>query len=194
MNSIKLQSIINSLEIDYQRGKSLLLKVSEAEQKKQKRFWFWTVLLIISSFTLILFLVLKPNQAFKYPDILLVISAVLNIMFSIIMARKNYNSTKYTFKKIKFTANQIEVVNRQTSKTIQIKRPLEYKLILNQNDSRPIIQMNILNTASITFQLDSMQDFPIVTDAIADILNTEFKAHQAINDFTEELTFINSAI
>ena len=46
MNSIKLQPIITSLNIDYQRGQSLTLEVNAEIKQKQQRFLIWSIVLI----------------------------------------------------------------------------------------------------------------------------------------------------
>ena len=103
---------------------------------------------------------------------------------------KNHSKAPYTFQKISFLLDKIEIQNKSI-RTISIPS-YKYTLRLSQAGKHPEITM-IFDNQSVHFHLDSMQDFPIVTDAIADVLKAEFKEHQIINDNVEELFFVKSS-
>lgn len=189
MNSIKLQPIITSLNIDYQRGQSLILEVNAAIKQKQSQFLIWSIVLIIGLIGLALAFQFTTLLDFDTKGILWLVGFVLLLSFSIFQIVRNYSKTPYSFQKIAFLPDKIEVQNKGT-RTVPIPSN-EYALRLNQAGERPQITI-LFDNKSVHFQLDSMQDFPIVTDAIADVLKFEFKEHQIINDEVEELTFKKS--
>lgn len=188
MNRIKIQPTINSLDIDYQRGQSLTLSVNAAERLKQQRFWLWSIVLILTVVALALAFQFTSLLVFDTKGILWLIGFVLVTGFSVFRIIQNYSKTPYTFQKINFLFDKIEIYKKSTPRIVTIPKDFEYTLRLNQAAKRPQITM-LLNDQTIRFQLDNMQDFPIVTDAIADVLKSTFKTHKAINDDVEELVF-----
>lgn len=189
MDSIKLQPVINSLDINYQRGESLTLEVNSAAQHKQQQFILWAIILLIALIGLALAFQFTTLLDFDTKGILWLIGFVLLIGFSVFQIVRHYSKTPYTFKKIAFLSDKIEIHRKATPQIIPMIAPFEYTLRLNQAGERPQIIMSLLDNQTVRFQLDNMQDFPIVTDAIADVLNTQFKSHKVIDDFVEELTF-----
>lgn len=189
MKSIKLAPIINSLNIDYQPGKSLTLRVSKTEQEKRKRFRFWLVILLIVVTALLVAIRYTSMLSFDNQGVLLIIVFGLLIGYSIFRSTQNYIKVPYTFQKIVFLPTSIQV---DEEATIKIQSPVAYDLILNQKAIRPFIKMKLSTGELISFHLDSMQDFPVITDAIADILKSKFESHQVIDESTEKLTFRNS--
>ncbi|MFK7950188.1 MAG: hypothetical protein AB8G11_21540 [Saprospiraceae bacterium] len=189
MNSIKLQPLINSLDIDYQRGKSLTLAVNSETQTKQQQFFIWSILLIVGLIGLALAFQFTTLLDFDTKGILWLSVLILWIGFSIFQIVQHYSKTPYTFKKISFESDKIKIHGKGTPRIIPTTSISLYTLRLNQEGERPKIIMLLSDNQPVRFQLDNMQDFPVVTDGIADVLKFRFKAHQVINDFVEELSF-----
>jgi len=188
MNGIKIESVINSLDIDYQRGKSLIIAVSSATQTKQQQFLIWSIVLIIGLIGLVLAFPFMTLLDFDTKGILWFIGFVLWFSLSIFKMIRNYSKMPYTFKKISFWSDKIEVEGKGTPQIIRVASTSRYILQLNQASERPQITM-LIGEETIHFQLDNMQDFPIVIDAIADVLKAKFKEHRVTNKDIEELIF-----
>lgn len=177
----------STLDIDYVRGESLTLKVSDLEQENIKQHQLWTIVTAI--LVLIFFLLFSTFFNFFLENWywgILFLTGLFPIAYAAKKVMSSQSETSYTFDKMEFIPTAIIINNTQE---IELKPPFLIDLILSQGSNRPSIELRNNDNFLVHFQLDSLHDFPIVTDAIAAVYGLEFKEHTDINEFTEKLTF-----
>lgn len=186
----------STLDIDYIRDESLTLKVSDLELKNNKNYQIWRFVGIILTILCITLLSLIFNYfLFEFNIttfiILLIITLVGSTIYAIRKAMSLYQSMPYTFNSITFQPTEIIIDETK----YEMQPPFMFSLFLNQAKNRPTISLENFDSEIVYFQLDSLQDFPIITDAIAAVYGLSFcNQEDILTDDFEEILYFYSAL
>lgn len=185
----------STLDIDYIRDESLTLKVSDLELKNNKNYQIWRFVGIILTILCITLLSLIFNFLFEFNIttfiILLIITLVGSTIYAIRKAMSLYQSMPYTFNSITFQPTEIIIDETK----YEMQPPFMFSLFLNQARNRPTISLENFDSEIVYFQLDSLQDFPIITDAIAAVYGLSFcNQEDILTDDFEEILYFYSAL
>lgn len=126
---------------------------------------------------------------FLYPEAIFpFIMILIGFIFSILKV-KGLLQTAYFFDEVCFLPNEIELTKNKEIHTLDFKPPYLIDLVVDQSEKRTRIDLEYFGQRLLTFQIEKIEDLPILTDGLCDLYNLdlvdffEFDEQEQMLDF-----------